>query len=135
MRRARDRFGNGQQILQIERGMPAGIEFAIANDADVAARSQSSASAQARLAFRLRRAQCRHCPASSPADRVAPDTDSRRRCRSKGASASLRDVFNLAVASISPSDFPWRIWPHTRPRVFRKPTYQKANCRRADSRR
>jgi hypothetical protein len=28
--RARDRFRNGQQIFQIERGVPAGIEIAIA---------------------------------------------------------------------------------------------------------
>ena len=40
-RRARDRFGNGQQIFQVERGVPAGIEIAITGDADLfGARSQ-----------------------------------------------------------------------------------------------
>ena len=43
--RARDGLGNREQMLQIDRGVPAGIVFAVAVDGDlVAARSQSFAS-------------------------------------------------------------------------------------------
>ena len=34
--RTRDGFGNGEQVIQVERGVPAGIVFAMAGDGDLA---------------------------------------------------------------------------------------------------
>ena len=94
-RGARDRFGNGQQIFQIERGVPAGIEFAIPIHANVSrALPKLLQLLRALLSFRLRCAQSRLCPASSLADRVAPEYGFSPAPCSNGFNASL------AVASI-----------------------------------
>ena len=56
-RRPRDRFGNSQQVFQIERRMPAGIKFTIASDADViwrAPKTFSSIQAQTVISASLR---------------------------------------------------------------------------------
>ena len=61
--RERHRFGNGQQILQIERGVPAGIEFAISRHADPCRRVPRVPQAfQRRAAFR---SSCRTMPTLS----------------------------------------------------------------------
>ena len=91
-RRARDRLGDGQQVAQVERRVPAGVVLAVAGDAD--ARGALLAAAAMRVerlaASRSRCARCRPGPASCPAGPAAPCTGSRRRSpRSNGASAVL----------------------------------------------
>ena len=68
-RRARDRLGHGQQVVQIERRVPAGVVLAVAGDADAAAARSCSAGERRRApaASRPRCARCRPGPASSPA--------------------------------------------------------------------
>ena len=119
-RRAGHRFRNREQILQIECGVPAGIEFAIAGNADPALRVPRVRSMpQAPIAFPLRRARCRPCPASSPANPLHRVWILARR-RARMARALLARSSSIWSLSISPNEFSFANFAANSPARFPK---------------
>ena len=77
-RRARHRFRNGEQILQIERGVPARIVFTITTDCrPFSPRFKTHQSSPGPRAFRFRYVRSQPNPAWCPANPFAPDKDFR----------------------------------------------------------
>ena len=107
MAAARDRFRHRQQVVQIERRVPAGVVFAVAADAGlVRALPQALRAARAASRISLLRGRCRRGPASCPAGRAGSRTGSRpRRPRSNGSSALARRCFDLRSRSMRAAPF------------------------------
>ena len=136
-RRARDRLRDVEQVAQIEAGVPAGVVFAMAVDADLRrALAAAPRASPAPPASRFRCGRCRPGPAWCPADRPAPCTGSRRARRARTARATPSSPARPRHR---------RPWPRPpcageaarriRRRACRRRSGPTASCRRGDWRR